>query len=216
MSSFSSLWLMAFGLGFYLFGWFVYSKLLAKKLWRLQESFTTPAHALRDDRDFIPTNKYILWGHHFTAVTGAAPIVGPAVAVQWGWLPALLWVVLGTVFFAGVYDTSALWASVRSEGKSIGTVCTQLLGRRIGMLLMVVIFLLVLMINGVFSLIIAKESVDNPMTVIPAWGSIVLALFVGQLIYRYGVKLSLVTIVSVVALYSLLPIGVVLPVHLPD
>lgn len=216
MSSFSSLWLMAFGLGFYLFGWFVYSKLLAKKLWRLQESFTTPAHALRDDRDFIPTNKYILWGHHFTAVTGAAPIVGPAVAVQWGWLPALLWVVLGTVFFAGVYDTSALWASVRNEGKSIGTVCTQLLGRRIGMLLMVVIFLLVLMVNGVFSLIIAKESVDNPMTVIPAWGSIVLALFAGQLIYRYGVKLWLVTIVSVVALYSLLPIGVVLPVHLPD
>jgi carbon starvation protein len=68
---------------------------------------------MRDDVDFVPTDRFVLWGHHFTAVAGAAPIIGPAIAVVWGWLPAFLWVVGGTVFFAGVHDFGAIWASVR-------------------------------------------------------------------------------------------------------
>ncbi len=78
------------------FGWFVYSRFIATKIYQLDENFVTPAHELNDGVDFHPTNKFILWGHHFTSVAGAAPIVGPAIAVYWGWVPAVLWVTLGT------------------------------------------------------------------------------------------------------------------------
>ena len=98
------------------FGWFVYSKFIAEKIYRLDPDFVTPAHALNDGVDFHPTNKYVLWGHHFTSVAGAAPIVGPAIAVYWGWVPAVLWVMFGTIFFAGVHDFGALWASARQQG----------------------------------------------------------------------------------------------------
>jgi hypothetical protein len=77
-----------------------------EKVFRLDPNFRTPAHEFEDGVDFVPTNRFVLWGHHFTSVAGAAPIVGPAIAVIWGWLPAFLWVVLGTVFFAGVHDAA--------------------------------------------------------------------------------------------------------------
>ena len=91
-------------------GWFVYSKFIATKIFKLDDKFITPAHTEEDGKDFVPTNKVVLWGHHFTSVAGAAPIVGPAIAVYWGWVPAVLWVVFGTIFFAGVHDMGALWA----------------------------------------------------------------------------------------------------------
>lgn len=212
----SSIWLLAIGVGMFLFGWFVYSKFVAYKVLRIDEKLVTPAHELRDDVDYVPTNKFVLWGHHFTAVAGAAPIVGPAIAVQWGWLPAFLWVTLGTVFFAGIHDMSALWASVRNKGKSIGTICTKMVSNRVGQLFMVVIFLLLLMVNAAFSIIIAKESAENPSTVIPAWGAIAIALVMGQLIYKKRMKLGLVTILGVVGLYLLVPLGVAVPVSLPN
>ena len=87
-----------------LFGWFVYSKFIAEKIFKMDDNFVTPAHELEDGVDYVPTNKVVLWGHHFTSVAGAAPIVGPAIAVYWGWVPAVLWVVFGTIFFAGVHD----------------------------------------------------------------------------------------------------------------
>ena len=82
-----------------LFGWFVYSKFIAEKIFKMDDKFVTPAHELHDGVDYVPTNKVVLWGHHFTSVAGAAPIVGPAIAVYWGWVPAVLWVVFGTIFF---------------------------------------------------------------------------------------------------------------------
>lgn len=87
-----------------MFGWFVYSKFIANRIFKLDDSFVTPAHTERDGVDYVPTNKVVLWGHHFTSVAGAAPIVGPAIAVYWGWVPAVLWVVFGTILFAGVHD----------------------------------------------------------------------------------------------------------------
>ena len=112
------------------FGWFVYSRYVATHIYRLDPDFVTPAHELEDGVDYVPTNKYVLWGHHFTSVAGAAPIVGPAIAVYWGWVPAILWVIFGTVFFAGVHDMGALWASSRHKGKSIGALSEAVIGTR--------------------------------------------------------------------------------------
>ncbi len=118
----SSIMIIVLGLTGMAFGWFVYSRFIAKHVYQLDANSVTPAHQYNDGADFHPTNKVVLWGHHFTSVAGAAPIVGPAIAVYWGWVPAVLWVVFGTVFFAGLHDMGALWASNRHQGRSMGGV----------------------------------------------------------------------------------------------
>lgn len=211
----SSLYIVIFGIVGMCFGWFVYSKFVASKIFRLDPDFVTPAHELEDGVDYVPTNKFILWGHHFTSVAGAAPIVGPAIAVYWGWLPAILWVVFGTIFFAGVHDMGALWASTRHKGKSMGALSEAVIGKRTRSLFMIVIFLVLLMVNAVFGVIIARSLVSTPSAVFPAWSAIVVALIIGQLIYR---KFSLIPLCigGVVALYISIYIGDSMPLALPE
>ncbi|NQS97092.1 MAG: hypothetical protein HQ591_01420 [candidate division Zixibacteria bacterium] len=88
----------------YILAYRFYGRFLAKKIFRLDDSTEVPAHKFRDDCDYVPTHKGILFGHHFTSIAGAGPIVGPAIAVIWGWLPALIWVVVGAIFMGGVHD----------------------------------------------------------------------------------------------------------------
>ncbi|BAP14226.1 carbon starvation protein CstA [Alcanivorax sp. NBRC 101098] len=197
-------------------GYFVYSRFIASRIYKLDPNFRTPAHAFEDGIDFVPTNRYVLWGHHFTSVAGAAPIVGPAIAVIWGWLPAFLWVVLGTIFFAGIHDSGALWASVRNRAKSVGALTGEVVGRRARTVFMIVIFLVLLMVNAVFGVVIAKLLINNPGAVVPVWGAIAVALVIGQLIYRRVIGLGLVSVLGVAALYSLIYVGPSVPIALPD
>jgi carbon starvation protein len=208
--------MLLFGLAMLALGYLFYSKFIAEKIYRLDPDFRTPAHEFRDGVDFVPTNKYILWGHHFTSVAGAAPIVGPAIAVIWGWGPAFAWVIFGTIFFAGVHDFGALWASVRNKGKSIGTLTGSVIGARARNLFLVVIFLLLLMVNAAFAVVIANLLVSTPTAVIPTWGAILVALVIGQMIYRYKMSLLWVSIIGVVALYALIFIGNSMPIVLPE
>lgn len=212
----SSVMVLILGIGGMLFGWFVYSRFVAERIFRLDPAFVTPAHSLEDGVDFVPTNKFILWGHHFTSVAGAAPIVGPAIAVYWGWLPAVLWVTIGTIFFAGVHDFGALWASSRHQGKSIGALSQEVIGQRTRKLFMVVIFLVLLMVNAVFGVIIASSLVNTPGAVFPAWAAIAVALVMGQLIHRKIIGLGMLTLIGVVALYFSIYVGSVLPLALPE
>lgn len=212
----SAIILMVIGLGAMSLGYFVYSKFIANKIYQLDDNFETPAHTMQDGIDYVPTNKFVLWGHHFTSVAGAAPIVGPAIAVIWGWLPAFVWVVFGTIFFAGVHDMGAIWASVRNKAKSVGALTGDVVGKRARLLFMVVIFLVLLMVNGVFGVVIAKLLINNPSAVVPVWGAIAVALVIGQAIYRFKWNLPLVSLVGVVALYTLIYMGPSMPVSLPD
>lgn len=204
------------GLAVMALGYFVYSKFIAERIYRLDPNFRTPAHEFEDGVDFVPTNRYVLWGHHFTSVAGAAPIVGPAIAVIWGWVPAFLWVVLGTVFFAGVHDAGAIWASVRNRAKSIGAVTGEVVGTRARGLFMIVIFLVLLMVNAVFGVVIAKLLVQFPSSVVPVWGAIAVALVIGQLIYRAKANLLLVSVIGVAFLYGLIIVGPSMPLSLPE
>ncbi|MFI0353225.1 carbon starvation protein A [Actinomadura sp. 9N407] len=208
--------LLLIGLAMFAGGYFLYSKFLGDRVYKLDASFETPAHELEDGVDYVPTNKFVLWGHHFTSVAGAAPIVGPAIAVIWGWLPAFLWVTLGTVFFAGMHDLGALWASARNKGRSMGTLSGRYIGRRGASLFLVVIFLLLLMVVAAFAVVIKNLLISTPTAVIPAWGAVVVALLVGQAVYRYKLGLGLVTVVGVAALYGLILLGDAVPVELPD
>lgn len=197
------------------FGWFVYSRFIATKIYQLDPNFVTPAHEFNDGVDYHPTNKYVLWGHHFTSVAGAAPIVGPAIAVYWGWVPAVLWVTVGTIFFAGVHDFGALWASVRHKGKSIGALAEDVIGKRTRALFMIVIFLVLLMVNAVFGVVIAGAFVNTPVAVFPAWSAIVVALIIGQLVHR-KFNLMALSVLGVIALYLSIYAGSVLPLELPE
>ncbi|MEJ6555671.1 carbon starvation protein A [Microbacterium esteraromaticum] len=208
--------LMFIGLAIFAVGYLVYSRYLANRVYRLDASFATPAHELNDGVDYVPTNKFILWGHHFTSVAGAAPIVGPAIAVIWGWVPAFLWVTIGTVFFAGMHDLGALWASTRNKGRSIGALSARYIGKRGAGLFLVVIFLLLLMVIAAFAVVIKNLLISTPSAVIPTWGAIVVALLVGVAVYRLRWPLLPVTVVGVVTLYALIVLGDQMPVVLPD
>ena len=212
----NSLVLALVGVAMIVAGYLLYSRFLARKVYRLDPDYITPAHRYEDGIDFIPTNKLVLWGHHFTSVAGAAPIVGPAVAVIWGWGPAFLWVTLGTVFFAGMHDLGALWASGRNKAQSIGTLSGKYIGRHGRNLFLVVIFLLLLMVNAAFAVVISNLLVSTPTAVIPTWGAIVVALLVGQAIYRLKWSLPLVSVVGVGALYGLMLLGDRFPIVLPE
>lgn len=210
----SSVFLVIFGLIGFSFGWFIYSKFIAEKIYRLDPNYVTPAHKINDGVDYVPTNKFVLWGAHFTAVAGAAPIVGPAAAVYYGWVPAVLWVVFGSIFFAGVHDMGALWASNRHGAKSIGALSESLIGKRASALFMVIIFLLLVLVNAVFATIIATDMVIFPSSVIPAWVAIPVAIGIGVLIRR-KFNLLVISLIGVGLLYFSIWVGSVMPVALP-
>ena len=208
--------LAVIGLSALYLGYRFYSKFIAERIYRLDPGFETPAHAMRDDVDYVPTNRFVLWGHHFTAVAGAAPIIGPGIAVIWGWLPAFLWVVLGTMFFAGVHDFGAIWASIRSQARSVGSLTGDVVSHRARTLFMIVIFLLLLMVNAVFAVAISNEFQATPSSVIPAWSAVAVAVVIGVLIYKAGVPITWPTIVGTVILYAVIYLGELAPITLPD
>lgn len=182
-------------------GYRYYSKFIAEKIYRLDPSYQTPAHRYKDGVDFVPTNKFVLWGHHFTSVAGAAPIVGPAIAVYWGWLPAFLWVVLGTIFAAGVHDFGALVLSVRNKGQSVGTIAHRLIGRRAKLLFLFIILLLVLMVNAVFAWVIANLFILFPASVLSVFIQIPLAIWIGYWVYKKQGNMLLPSLAALAVMY---------------
>jgi carbon starvation protein len=212
----SAIALLLVGLSAFLTGYVVYSRYISRYVYRLDPDFVTPAHELEDGVDYLPTNKHVLFGHHFTSVAGAAPIVGPAIAVIWGWLPAFLWVVLGTIFAGGVHDFGTLWISVRHKGHSIGSLTELIVGSRARVLFLLVIFFLLLLVNAVFAVVIANLFVANHGAVLPVWGSLVVAVVVGLLIYRTGVGILWPSLAALVILYVLIWVGQFAPFALPD
>ncbi|WP_404330336.1 carbon starvation protein A [Mesobacillus maritimus] len=197
----SAIWLAVIGTVVFILGYRYYSKFVAEKIYRLDPNFVTPAHEFRDDIDFVPTKKIVLWGHHFTSVAGAAPIVGPAIAVYWGWLPALLWVVLGTVFAAGVHDFGTLVLSVRNKGQSVGTLAHKLIGKRAKVLFLFIILILVLMVNAVFAWVISNLFVKFPASVIPVFIQIPLAVWIGYAVYKKQKKMLIPSLIALAVMY---------------
>ncbi|GAA1202465.1 carbon starvation CstA family protein [Prauserella alba] len=201
------------GVLFYL-GYRYYSGYLSRRVYALDDSRPTPAHTMRDGVDFIPTNKHVLFGHHFTSVAGAAPIVGPAIAVFWGWGPALLWVVAGTIFAAGVHDFGAIVVSVRHKAQSIGTLTREVVGTRARVLFLLIIFFLLTLVNAVFAVVIGNLFVANPEAVLPILLEIPLAIGIGQYIYRTRSAALVPSLIGVVVLYVTILLGQALPISL--
>lgn len=196
-------------------GWRFYSRYLAERVFKLDPNFRTPAHEFEDGTDFVPTNKHVLWGHHFTSVAGTGPIVGPTIALFWGWVPALIYVVVGTIFLSGVHDFGTLWLSVRNKGKSVGTLVQELIGPRARTLFQILIFFLLLLVNAVFAMIIANLFISFPGSVLPIWIEVPIAVALGYWVYRRKGGLLLPSIISVALLYAFIFIGAKVPLAFP-
>lgn len=205
-------WVAALSLFLFFVGYRYYSKFLAEKIYQLNPDYMTPAHELKDDVDYVPANKFVLLGHHFTSIAGAAPIVGPAIAVYWGWLPAMLWVVLGTIFAAGVHDFGTMVLSVRHKGQSVGTLANKLVGHRAKLLFLFIILILVLMVNAVFAWVISNLFINFPATVLSIFIQIPLAIWIGIRAYRKSGNMVVPSIIVLFVMYFTAIIASYVPV----
>ncbi|RMG91435.1 MAG: carbon starvation protein A [Zetaproteobacteria bacterium] len=196
--------------------------LLGRKIFELSSAAQTPAHALRDDVDYVPTNKYILFGHHYASIAGLAPMLGPAIAVIWGWVPALCWVVFGTLLIGAVHDFSALVLSSRHQGRSIGTIARDVISPRTRLLFLLVIFFLVALAMGVFVLVISGlfaapdrahiPSTAHPEAVFPTYSLMLIAMLIGFLVFKRELPLWPMIALGFVLMLVTTRIGLDLPV----
>lgn len=199
----------------YILAYKTYGTFISDKLFGLDETRETPAHKYEDGVDYVPTDKHVLFGHHFTSIAGAAPIVGPAIAVIWGWLPALIWVFLGPIFIGGVHDFGTLIVSARNEGQSISEVTKGIIGPRSRLLFLIVMFFLYWMVIAVFALVIAVLFMDYPEAVFPVWMEIPVAVLVGYLVYKKGASITVTGLSALASLYVFIYIGQYMPIELP-
>jgi len=186
--------------GIYFAGYLFYSRYLAQEVFSLRADFVTPAHALEDGVDYVPSQPVVLFGHHYASITGLSPMLGPAIAVVWGWLPAMIWVVFGSILVGCVHDFGALVISVRAKGLSIGAIAEGLMGKRAKSLMHAIIFFAISLAMGVFAYVVALLfSTDNyPESVVPSGTILVLALGIGWLVRRRGKNLWLLIAVAFV------------------
>lgn len=185
-------------------GYHFYSGFLSQKIFALDPDEPVPSRELEDGVDYVPTKLHVLWGHHFASIAGAAPIVGPAIAVIWGWLPALIWVCLGTVFMGAAHDFSALVISARHRGRSIGDVAGTVVSPRVRTLFLIIISLLVWVVLAVFAFIIATLFVSTPSSIFPINIQIIVAMTLGWLVYKRGIPM----LIPSLACYALLLLAI--------
>ena len=194
--------LVAFALGYRF-----YSKFLADVVFQLDASEPVPARELEDGVDYVPTPRHVLWGHHFASIAGAAPIVGPAIAVIWGWLPALIWICVGTLLMGAMHDFSALVISLRHRGRSIGEIAGHVINRRVQVLFLIVISFLIWVVLAVFAFIIATLFKNNPASIFPINVQIVVAMILGWLVYKRGISMLVPSLVGYAILLGAIFIG---------
>lgn len=193
-----------------------YGRFVGQKIFQIKENAQVPSKKQEDGIDYVPTKKEIIFGHHFTSIAGTGPIVGPAIAVIWGWLPALLWVFLGSIIMGAVHDFGSLILSMRNQGKSISEYAGKYITPRIKLAFFLVVFLELLIVIAVFGLVIAVIFSMYPGSVLPVWLEVVIAIWLGYMVYKRGKSVALYAIIAVVLMYVTVVIGNYLPLELPE
>lgn len=199
----------------YLLTYYTYGKYLSSKIFGLDSKALTPAHELKDNIDYLPTKKEILFGHHYTSIAGTGPIVGPAIGIIWGWVPALMWVVLGSIFMGAVHDFGTLVISARNKGKSIGELCAQIINPRVRTLFLLIIFFGLWIVIAIFGLVIAVLFDIFPQAVFPIWMEIPIAIWLGYAVYKKNGNVALLSIIAVIIMYITVIIGAYFPLKMP-
>ncbi len=185
----------------YLVAYHTYGKWLARKIFKLDPDVVTPSVALNDDKDYVPTSKSVIFGHHFTSIAGTGPIVGPAVAVIWGWVPALLWVLFGSIFIGAVHDFGALVVSMRNRGQTVGDIAGRVLAPRTRVLFLSILFMALTIVLAIFGLVIAAVFRQYPASIVPCLIQIPLAVIIGVWMHRKGMNILLPSLIALLVMY---------------
>ncbi len=200
----------------FIIAYHTYGRWLARRVFQLDATAEVPSRQLRDDVDFVPTRKEVIFGHHFTSIAGTGPIVGPAIAVFWGWLPALLWVLLGSIFIGAVHDFGALVVSLRNRGQTVGDIAGRMIAPRARLLFLLILFFALTVVLAIFGLVIAQLFNLYPESVLSTWVAMPLAVAIGFWVYRYGGGILGPSIIGLVILYGAVYVGAYyLPVSIP-
>ncbi len=193
----NAVYVLILGLVFAFIGYRVYAKYIDEKVIQADPNRATPAKMYMDGVEFMPTSRNILYGYHFKSIAGAAPIIGPIIAIQWGWLPALLWILFGAFFIGWVHDYASAMISLRNEGASFGGLSHRLISPRARLILLAFIYFYLLLIAGAFGNVVVSTAVGlkaAPM----AWLFLTVAgILAGQMIYRWKQDIILTTVVCV-------------------
>jgi len=200
------------GVGF-IVAYHTYGRWLGGRIFRLSADAVCPSERLRDGVDYVPTSKSVVFGHHFTSIAGTGPIVGPAIAIMWGWVPALLWVVLGSIFIGAVHDFGALVVSLRNNGQTVGDIAGRVLNRRVRLLFLLILFMALTVVLAIFGLVIAAVFDLYPSSIFPCMVQIPIAVAIGVLLHRKGVGLLLPSLIALGIMYLTVIFGDWGPLH---
>ncbi len=209
----NAFWLIIVSIILFLGAYATYGKWLGEQ-WGVDNTRPTPAHTMEDGIDYIPTKPAVLLGHHFSSIAGAGPINGPIQAAIFGWVPVLLWIIIGSIFFGGVHDYGSLVASIRHKGKSIGEVIGINMGHSGKMLFSAFAWLTLLLVVAAFTNIVANTFATVPEAASASMMFIVLAVVFGYAVYRKGVPMGIATVIGVAILFFCVYLGRIFPLTL--
>jgi carbon starvation protein len=194
----------------------IYGKYISKRIFKLNKNQITPSVKFQDGVDYQPTRKEVIFGHHFASIAGTGPIVGPAIAVIWGWVPAILWIFFGSIFIGAVHDFGILIISMRNQGKSIADIAGKYINRRIRILFFIIVFLELWILIAVFGLVIAIIFKMFPGAVFPVWIQIPIAILLGYFINGKDKNIWLWSIYALIAMYLSIIAGYFFPFTMPE
>ncbi|MBN2242823.1 MAG: carbon starvation protein A [Acidobacteria bacterium] len=200
----------------YILMYWTYGRFIAKRIFRVSGLAPVPAKEMEDGIDYVPTRKGIIFGHHFTSIAGTGPIVGPAIAIIWGWVPALLWVFIGSIFMGAVHDFGILIISMRNQGKSLSEFTARYINVRTRFLFFIVVFITLWIVIAIFGLIIAIIFSMYPNSVAPVWLQIPISLGLGYVIYKRGGNATVASLAAVMLMYGIMIVGRYLPLEMPS
>ncbi len=211
----AALLIMILAFAGYIIMYQLYGKFIGNKIFALSAAAKAPSVELEDGTDYVPTKKEVIFGHHFTSIAGTGPIVGPAIAIIWGWVPALIWIFVGTIVMGAVHDFGALIISMRNQGKSISEYTAKYINNRTKIFFFLIVFLELWIVIAIFGLVIAVVFTMYPQSVIPVWLEIPIALYLGYLIYKKGKNVMTWSIIAVIVMYATFIIGYYVPFKMP-
>ncbi len=196
----SALWIIVAGLCAISISYRFYSKWLATKVLVLDNERATPAVVKNDGKDFVPTNRWMVFGHHFAAIAGPGPLVGPVLAAQFGFLPGTLWILIGATLGGGVHDMIILFASVRRGGKTLGQMVKEEIGRGVGALALVSVLAIMIILLAVLALVVVQALAESPWGVFTIAITMPVALIMGIGLRTGKVNVTAVTIFGLLGL----------------
>ncbi len=188
-----------------------YGRWLARRMFSLNPDATVPSVELNDDCDYVPTNRSIVFGHHFTSIAGTGPIVGPALAITWGWVPALIWVLLGSIFIGAMHDLGTLVVSLRNRGQTVGDIAGRVLNRRVRFLFLGVLLLALWVVLAIFGWVIATVFRMFPEAILPVFLQIPIAIWIGVKVHRRGRNLLWPSAAALALMYATVWFGAACP-----